>query len=97
MAGVTAASGLKQITFHDNYRDCGAPLGVDLIAQSELLEQDVYAARSAGWFWEAHGCNERADQGDFAGTTRIINGPAMAGQDSRVALWDAAKSAFGLA
>jgi putative chitinase len=63
--------GLKQITFKDNYRDCGAALGVDLIAQPELLGQDVYAARSAGWFWEAHGCNERADQGGFAGSHGI--------------------------
>lgn len=86
--------GLKQVTFADNYRACGAALGVDLLAQPELLEQDTYAARSAGWFWKAHNLNELADRGDFAGTTRVINGPAMAGQAQREARWGVAKRAL---
>lgn len=82
--------GLKQVTFKDNYRACGAALGLDLVAQPELLEQDTPAARSAGWFWTAHGCNALADKGDFAGTTRVINGPAMEGQDKRQARYNTA-------
>ncbi|MCA8017723.1 glycoside hydrolase family 19 protein [Burkholderia metallica] len=90
--------GLKQVTFHDNYAAAGKALGVDLVSHPDLLAtDDTLAARSAGWFWKAHGCNEVADKGDFAGTTRIINGPAMEGQDKRVARWDTAKSAIGLA
>ncbi|WP_321914826.1 glycoside hydrolase family 19 protein [Paraburkholderia sp. J11-2] len=90
--------GLKQVTFRDNYTAAGRALGVDLVTQPDLLAtNDTLAARSAGWFWKANGCNEKADAGDFAGTTRIINGPAMEGQDKRVALWAAAKSAIGLA
>lgn len=85
--------GLKQITFHDNHAACGRALGVDLVASPDLL----VAARSAGWFWKANGCNALADKGDFAGTTRAINGPAMDGQDKRVAFWGTAKSALGLA
>jgi len=66
---------LKQITFADNYRDCGHALGVDLIAQPDLLAtDDRLAARSAAWFWFAHGCNELADRGDFAQLSRRING-----------------------
>ncbi|WP_241019578.1 glycoside hydrolase family 19 protein [Burkholderia sp. Ac-20345] len=90
--------GLKQVTFRDNYAAAGKTLGVDLVANPDLLAtDDTLAARSAGWFWNAHGCNGPADAGDFAGTTRIINGPAMEGQDKRVARWDVAKSAIGLA
>jgi len=86
--------GLKQITFKDNYRACAAVLGLDLVAHPELLEQDGPAARSAGWFWQAHGCNALADAGDFAGTTRQIN-PAMAGQGQREVRWKTARQALG--
>ncbi|WP_217591343.1 glycoside hydrolase family 19 protein [Burkholderia sp. GbtcB21] len=83
--------GLKQITFADNYCDCGDALGVDLLAQPELLEQDTYAALSAGWFWYSRGLNEFADRGDFDGTTRIINGTAMVGSEQRTLFWNRAK------
>jgi putative chitinase len=89
--------GLKQITFRDNYAACGNALGLDLVSQPDLLAtDDILAARSAGWFWKTKGCNELADRGDFAGTTRIINGPAMDGQEKRVAYWNAARSALRL-
>ncbi|MBU3895406.1 glycoside hydrolase family 19 protein [Serratia rubidaea] len=83
--------GLKQITFADNYRACGEGLGVDLLSHPEWLEQDVYAARSAAWFWHAHGLNACADRGDFAGTTRVINGTAMAAEPQREACWAQAR------
>jgi putative chitinase len=90
--------GLKQITFHDNYLACGNALGIDLIADPDLLATvDLLAARSGGWFWKSTGCNALADRGDFAGTTRVINGPAMEGQSLRVARWDAARKGLGLA
>lgn len=90
--------GLKQITFSDHYRQCGRALGVDLIANPYLLvTDDTLAARSAAWFWTLHGCNEASDRGDFVATTRIINGPALAGQAQRETRWVAAKNAFDLA
>ncbi|CNI64380.1 putative endolysin [Yersinia pekkanenii] len=66
--------GLKQITFLDNYYRCGHALEIDLIINPDLLLQDDYAARSAGWFWFANNCNRYADNGDFVGLTRVING-----------------------
>ncbi|MFD1559648.1 glycoside hydrolase family 19 protein [Paraburkholderia silviterrae] len=90
--------GLKQITFRDNYAACGKALGSDLLSAPDLLASaDNLAARSAGWFWKTNGCNGPADRGDFAGTTRIINGPAMDGQEKRVAFWNDARSALRLA
>lgn len=85
--------GLKQVTFRDNYAACGKSLGVDLVGNpDQLATSDVLAARSAGWFWSVNGCNALADKGDFAGTTRVINGPAMAGQALRVTRWDQASN-----
>ncbi|HBS5481240.1 TPA: glycoside hydrolase family 19 protein [Klebsiella pneumoniae] len=64
--------GLIQITFLNNYRECGAGLKVDLVTQPELLAQDNYAARSAAWFYSSKGCLRYP--GDLVRVTKIING-----------------------
>lgn len=86
--------GLKQITFMDNYRDCGKALQLDLVKNPELLEDRDHAARSAAWFWAEHELNACADSGDFGRTTRIINGPALEGEEARVARWHVAMVAL---
>lgn len=68
--------GLKQVTFLDNYYRCGHALEIDLITHPDLLLQDDYAARSAGWFWHVNRCNQYADSGDFERLTKVINGGA---------------------
>lgn len=77
--------GLIQITGRYNYEQCGKALGLDLLAHPELLEQPDNAAMSAGWFWDARGCNAFADAGDFTGLTRRING-GLNGLQDRLAL-----------
>ncbi len=76
--------GLIQITGHDNYAACGTAIGLDLIAQPELLEQPGPAARSAAWFWHNHDLNRLADARDIEAITRRING-GLTGLEDRKA------------
>lgn len=85
--------GLKQVTFHDNYKLCGEALGVDLVNNPDLLLQDQYAALSAGWFWSYKGLSMYADKGDFVGMTKVINGGTN-GLKDRQARWATAKLAL---
>ena len=85
--------GLKQVTFHDNYLACGEALGMDLVTNPDLLLTDQNAARSAGWFWQANGCNAFADNGDFVGLTKRINGGTN-GLDDRQQRWAVARQAI---
>lgn len=68
--------GLIQITGRANYEACSEALFSDarLINTPELLETPVYAALSAGWFWQRAGLNSLADKGDFLTITKRING-----------------------
>ena len=78
--------GLIQVTGWVNYQACGSALGLDLLTKPELLEQPVYAALSAAWFWSNNGLNELADAGQFEAITRRING-GLNGQPERLKLW----------
>lgn len=82
--------GLIQITGRANYAKASQALGVDYLAQPELLAEPVHAVRSAMWFWQEHGLNELADAGKFDRITLRING-GMNGQAQRVALWASAQ------
>ena len=66
--------GLIQITGKNNYRACGEALGLDLIAQPELLEKPQHACMSAAWFWATNGLNTLAETGQFDKITQRING-----------------------
>ncbi|WP_417797109.1 glycoside hydrolase family 19 protein [Stutzerimonas nitrititolerans] len=78
--------GLIQLTGQQNYRACSTAIGVDLLANPELLEQPEWAALSAAWYWASNGLNELADAGRFTDITRRINGGSH-GQPKRLALW----------
>lgn len=66
--------GLKQLTGKDNYTRCGQAIGVDLVANPDLLLEPEYAALSAAWFWSVNKCGALADADDFVGLTKKING-----------------------
>ncbi|QCP49137.1 glycoside hydrolase family 19 protein [Trinickia violacea] len=87
--------GLIQITGRANYLACGLALGVDLETAPELLEHEPWAARSAAWWWEQHGCNALADSGNFVALTQRINGGTN-GLDDRMRRWAIAKEVLRL-
>lgn len=75
--------GLKQLTGKDNYTRCAKALGVDLVANPDLVIQPEFAARSAAWFWASNGCGQIIDGAactkdslsqDFVALTKRING-----------------------
>ncbi len=88
--------GLIQVTGRANYAACSTALFGDpsqLLSNPELLEEPVYACRSAGWFWQTHGLNELADKGDFLLITKRINGGTN-GYADRMAYLARAQSAL---
>jgi putative chitinase len=79
--------GLIQITFLDNYLACGRAIGVDLVVNPALLQEDQYAAESAAWFYASRGCLNHP--GDAVRVTQIING-GQNGVEDRIARYKVA-------
>ncbi len=84
--------GILQITGRSNYAAAGQALGLELVAQPDLLLQPEHAAMSAAWFWDSRGLNALADDQtgdddleDFTRITRLINGGTV-GLRERLAL-----------
>jgi predicted chitinase len=72
--------GYIQLTWRDNYRAAGEALGVDLMSNPSLLEEDKdLAARAAVWYWNSRGCSDYADRGDFGAVCELINRGAADG------------------
>jgi putative chitinase len=74
--------GLIQLTGRANYQEFGKLLGTDLESSPELVESFPLALEVSLLFWRNRGCNELADQGDFTGITKRING-GLNGFESR--------------
>lgn len=81
--------GLIQITGRYNYGLLSLALGLPLLEKPELLEEDLNACRSAGWFWYKSNLNALADMGKFETITRRING-GMNGYSDRYKLYQRA-------
>jgi putative chitinase len=73
--------GLKQLTGKDNYTRCGQGLGLDLVANPDLLLTPEGASLSAAWFWSVNKCGPIADSGDFVALTKKINGGTIGLED----------------
>lgn len=87
--------GLLQVTGRANYAACGSALGLDLLAQPELLEVPLNACRSAGWFWQSRKLNRFADADQFGALTRAVNG-GYTGLDERIQHWLRIRKLLGL-
>lgn len=81
--------GLIQITGRSNYAAVSAGLDLDFVASPETLETPMYAALSAGWYWDSRSLNELAEVGNFKGITRAINGGTN-GLKDRIAMLETA-------
>ena len=79
--------GLIQITGRTNYEAANRALGGDLVRYPGALETPVMAARSAAWWWHAHGLNELADTGNTEKVSRRVNGGTN-GLTERIALYE---------
>ena len=71
--------GLFQLTGHDNYWHCGKALGQDFVMNPDLIATPMFAALSAGWFWETHGCGKLVDNAETL--CKRINGGLIGLQD----------------
>jgi len=66
--------GCIQLTGHANYFHAGKALGIDFVADPDLVGTPKYAALTAGWYWPTHNCNNLAEAADWVGLTKKING-----------------------
>lgn len=83
--------GLIEITGETNYELVSKALGQDFVNHPELLEQPIYAALSAGWFWDTHNLNHLADNSCFTIITKTING-GLNGLQEREQFYERAKA-----
>jgi len=84
--------GCIQLTGHANYYHAGQACGVDFVMEPDLVATPMYAAMTAGWFWDTHKLNDYANRKDYVGMTKKINGGTIGLQD-RI---DHIEKAFGV-
>ena len=75
--------GCIQLTGHANYFHAGKALGIDFVADPDLVGTPKYAALTAGWFWSTHNCNNLSEAADWVGLTKKRNGGKI-GLDDRI-------------
>jgi len=73
--------GCIQLTGHANYFHAGQALGVDFVMEPDLVATPKFAALTAGWFWSTHGCNQLAQDKNWVGLTKKINGGTIGLED----------------
>lgn len=73
--------GCIQLTGHANYYHAGQACGVDFVMEPDLVATPMYAAMTAGWFWDTHKLNDFANRKDYVGMTKKINGGTIGLQD----------------
>ena len=86
--------GCIQLTGHDNYWHFAQAVQKDLVDEPQLVATPMYAALSAGWFWQTHGCNDLAEAENWEGLTKRINCGTI-GIEERISLTKHALSVLG--
>jgi putative chitinase len=75
--------GIFQLTGKENYKNCSDGIGVDLIANPELLQEPRCACLSAGWYYNKRNLNQYADIMDIETMTKKINGGTIGLEDRK--------------
>lgn len=78
--------GLIMLTGKDNYAAAEKWSGLPLVKEPGLAGRAKDAAIIAAKYWNYRNINQEADEGDLAGVTRLVNGPALANYEDRK-LW----------
>lgn len=92
--------GWFQLSWPCNYDAAGNALKADLLQNpDQVAESDTLAAATALWFWNNNNMGKPAREGNFGGTTQIINkiecGPTPQ-QNHRVERYQKVRKCFGL-
>lgn len=66
--------GIFQVTGRGNTSDLSKAVGVNFVANPELLEKPQYAVLSACHYWKSRGFNELADKDKFTRMSYMLNG-----------------------
>jgi putative chitinase len=66
--------GPGQLTFAENYRKCGAALGLNLLQFPEQVAQIQVGTAAFGWFWSTHGCAAPARVNNLGCVRLKVNG-----------------------
>ena len=80
-----------QLTGRANYKIAGAALALPLEDNPDLVATPAVGIRVAGWFWNSKDLNTLADQNNYLGITRRINGGTN-GLADRTKYWERAKT-----
>jgi predicted chitinase len=80
-----------QLTGRANYKIAGVALALPLEDNPDLVATPAVGIRVAGWFWNSKDLNTLADQNNYLGITRRINGGTN-GLADRVKYWERAKT-----
>lgn len=82
--------GRIMVTGRANYAAVSKALDHDFVKHPGDLAKSPWSEMASAWWWQAHGCNQLADSGDFVGLTRRINGGTN-GLATREMYWARAK------
>lgn len=88
--------GVIQLTGRSNYAQFSKAIGVDVVADPDLVASSPYAVLAAGWFWQTRKINAAADRDDLIRVTRLVNGGRNGLEDRRRYL-NRAKRVLGIA
>ena len=75
--------GLIMLTGKDNYERAERWSGLPLVKEPGLAGRSREAGIIAAKYWNWRNINNEADEGDLAGVTALVNGPALAGLEDR--------------